>query len=75
MNAAKDIPNGQFFAMTSLDENRAKTQLATKAGVGVDEVQNMTIWGNHSATQFPDFENTKKSLEDQLMKSLQIELG
>jgi malate dehydrogenase len=59
MNAAKDIPNNQFFAMTTLDENRAKTQLAKKAGVGVDEVKNMTIWGNHSATQYPDFENTK----------------
>lgn len=58
MNAAKDIPNNQFFAMTALDENRAKTQLAKKAGVGVDEVKKMTIWGNHSATQFPDFENT-----------------
>lgn len=58
MNAAKDIPNNQFFAMTALDENRAKTQLAKKAGVGVDEVTKMTIWGNHSATQYPDFENT-----------------
>lgn len=58
MNAAKDIPNDQFFAMTTLDENRAKTQLAKKAGVGVENVKKMTIWGNHSATQFPDFENT-----------------
>lgn len=59
MNAAKDIPNDRFFAMTSLDENRAKTQLAQKAGVDVTEVQNMTIWGNHSATQYPDFFNAK----------------
>lgn len=59
MNAAKDIPNDRFFAMTSLDENRAKTQLAQKAGVDVTDVQNMTIWGNHSATQYPDFFNAK----------------
>lgn len=59
MNAAKDIPNDRFFAMTTLDENRAKTQLAQKAGVDVTEIQNMTIWGNHSATQYPDFFNAK----------------
>ena len=59
MNAAKDIPNDRFFAMTMLDENRAKTQLAQKAGVDVTQVQNMTIWGNHSATQYPDFFNAK----------------
>lgn len=59
MNAAKDIPNDRFFAMTMLDENRAKTQLAQKAGVDVTEVKNMTIWGNHSATQYPDFYNAK----------------
>ncbi|MGB0452543.1 MAG: malate dehydrogenase [Bacteriovoracaceae bacterium] len=58
MNAAKDIPNDRFFAMTALDENRAKSQLAHKAGVDVDQVKQMTIWGNHSATQYPDFENT-----------------
>lgn len=57
MNSAPDIPNDRFFAMTSLDENRAKTQLAKKAGVAVTDVQNMIIWGNHSATQYPDFEN------------------
>ena len=44
-----------FFAMTMLDQNRAAAQLAIKAGVGSDEVCNMAIWGNHSATQFPDF--------------------
>ncbi|MBT7766064.1 MAG: malate dehydrogenase, partial [Bdellovibrionales bacterium] len=49
MNAAKDIPNDRFYAMTSLDENRAKSQLAHKAGVDTTEVTNMTIWGNHSA--------------------------
>lgn len=57
MHSAKDVPNDRFFAMTMLDENRAKTQLAKKAGVDVTEVQNMTIWGNHSATQWPDFYN------------------
>ena len=55
MNNAKGVPNDRWFAMTMLDENRAKTQLAQKAGVDVTEVTNMTIWGNHSATQYPDF--------------------
>ncbi|NNE93948.1 MAG: malate dehydrogenase [Verrucomicrobiales bacterium] len=59
MNAAKDVPNDQFFAMTRLDENRAKTQLAQKAGVHVSEVSNTTIWGNHSATQYPDAYNAQ----------------
>ena len=45
--------------MTALDENRAKIQLAEKAGVAVRDVSNMTIWGNHSATQYPDFYNAK----------------
>jgi len=59
MNAAKDIPNERFFAMTALDEKRAITQLAQKAGVDTTEVKNLTIWGNHSATQYPDFYNAK----------------
>lgn len=59
MNNAPDVPNDQFFAMTMLDENRAKSQLAKKAGVDVTAVTNMTIWGNHSATQFPDFANAR----------------
>jgi malate dehydrogenase len=49
----------RWFAMTRLDENRAKTQLATRAGVAVRDVSNLAIWGNHSATQFPDFANAK----------------
>jgi malate dehydrogenase len=53
------LPKERFFAMTMLDEFRAKTQLAQKAGVDVTEVTNMTIWGNHSATQYPDFYNAK----------------
>lgn len=58
---APDIPADRFFAMTRLDENRAKTQLAKKAGVDVTEVTNVAIWGNHSTTQYPDFENAKIS--------------
>ncbi len=59
MNNAKSIPRDRWFAMTRLDENRGKAQLAQKAGVDVTEVTNMTIWGNHSATQYPDFYNAK----------------
>jgi malate dehydrogenase len=55
MNNAKDIPGDRWFAMTRLDENRAKSQLALRAGVDVTRVTNMAIWGNHSATQYPDF--------------------
>ena len=55
MNNAAGIPNTQFFAMTRLDENRAKSQLADKAGVHPSEVSNLCIWGNHSSTQYPDF--------------------
>jgi len=57
--SAPDIPDNRWFAMTRLDENRAKSQLATKAGVHTTAVTNMTIWGNHSATQYPDFTNAK----------------
>ena len=59
MNNAKGIPANRWFAMTRLDENRAKSQLAAKAGVPVSAVTNTAIWGNHSATQFPDFFNAK----------------
>lgn len=59
MNNAPDVPKDRFFAMTALDQNRAKAQLAAKAGVDVTAVTNMTIWGNHSATQYPDFHNAK----------------
>lgn len=64
---APDIPADRWFAMTRLDENRAKSQLAEKAGVAVTDVTNLGIWGNHSATQFPNFEHAKiggKSAED-----------
>jgi malate dehydrogenase len=59
MNNAPDVPRDRFFAMTRLDENRAKAQLAKKAGVDVTAVTNVAIWGNHSATQYPDFYNAK----------------
>jgi malate dehydrogenase len=54
---APEVPADRWFAMTRLDENRAKSQLAHKAGVPVASVTNLAIWGNHSATQFPDFGN------------------
>jgi malate dehydrogenase len=56
---APDVPARNWFAMTRLDENRAKAQLAIKAGVPVGQVTNMTIWGNHSDTQYPDYKNAK----------------
>lgn len=59
MNNSEGVPNNQFFAMTRLDENRAKSQLADKAGVHSSDVTNLCIWGNHSATQYPDFTNAK----------------
>lgn len=59
MSNAAGIPNDRFFAMTRLDENRAKSQLAQKAGVHQSDVTNLSIWGNHSATQYPDFTNAK----------------
>lgn len=59
MNNAPGVPKERFTALTRLDENRAYTQLAQKAGVTVNEVSNVAIWGNHSATQYPDFENAK----------------
>ncbi|MEZ5277763.1 MAG: malate dehydrogenase [Opitutaceae bacterium] len=54
---APEIPADRWFAMTRLDENRAKTQLAIKAGVHVSEVKKLAIWGNHSSTMYPDFAN------------------
>jgi malate dehydrogenase len=58
---APGIPTNRWFAMTRLDENRAKSQLAVKAGVHSSVVSNVAIWGNHSATQYPDFYNAKIS--------------
>src|SRR3954466_10295793 len=59
MNNAKEIPSDRWFAITRLDENRARAQLAHKAGVSIRSVANMTIWGNHSSTQYPDFYNAR----------------
>jgi len=56
-STAKGLNPRNFFAMTMLDQNRGLTQLAQKAGVAVDQVKNVSIWGNHSATQYPDFYN------------------
>ncbi len=67
MNNAGAVPTERFAAMMRLDHNRARAQLAAKAGVPVNEVTNVTIWGNHSATQYPDFINAKiggKSAEE-----------
>jgi len=59
MNHAPAIPRDRWFAMTKLDENRAKTQLARKASVDITTVTNLAIWGNHSSTMYPDFLNAK----------------
>ncbi|MEX0716395.1 MAG: malate dehydrogenase [Planctomycetaceae bacterium] len=55
MSHAPDVPRDRWYAMTRLDQNRAIGQLAQKAGRPVSSVRNMDIWGNHSATQYPDF--------------------
>ncbi len=69
---APDIPKRRFTAMVRLDHNRAIAQVAGKAGAAVSEVTNMTIWGNHSATQYPDVfhakvrgENAAQTIGDQ----------
>ena len=59
MNNAPEVPRDRWFAMTRLDQNRAAAQLAAKAGAHVSEVTNVTIWGNHSATQYPDYHNAR----------------
>jgi malate dehydrogenase len=59
MSHAPDVPNERFSAMTRLDENRAVAQLASKLGVGVADIQDLVVWGNHSPTMFPDLFNAK----------------
>jgi malate dehydrogenase len=59
MHHAPEVPRTRFTALTRLDQNRAMAQLAIKAGTLVTEVTNLAIWGNHSATQYPDFENAR----------------
>ncbi len=61
MHSAPDVPNDRFTAMMRLDHNRALSQVAQKTGVPVSQVTNMTIWGNHSATQYPDVVHAKVS--------------
>ncbi len=72
MSNAPDIPNERFSALTRLDHNRALAQLAAKAGVSVNDLAKMTIWGNHSATQYPDIfhaevngKNAAETVDDQ----------
>jgi malate dehydrogenase len=57
MNNAKSVPAERWFAMTMLDQNRAVTQLALKSGQPVTAVSNLAIWGNHSSTMYPDYDN------------------
>lgn len=59
LNNSDNVPDGQFTAMTRLDHNRAIAQLAAKTGTTVNDITNMTIWGNHSATQYPDLFHAK----------------
>jgi len=59
MNNAPAVPADRWFAMTMLDQNRAKTQLAKKAGADVTAVSHLAVWGNHSSTMYPDFANAK----------------
>src|ERR687890_2768331 len=59
MSNASDIPGERFSAMTRLDENRAVAQLAEKVGAGVEDVEDLAVWGNHSPTMFPDLFNAK----------------
>ncbi|MGD1031277.1 MAG: malate dehydrogenase [Opitutaceae bacterium] len=59
MNNARAVPADRWFAMTMLDQNRAVTQLAIKAGVDTTAVSHLAVWGNHSSTMYPDFDNAK----------------
>ena len=59
MSHARAVPTDRWFAMTMLDQNRARRQLAKKAGVDITRITNMAIWGNHSITMYPDFYNAR----------------
>jgi malate dehydrogenase len=59
MNNAPSVPADRWFAMTMLDQNRAVTQIALKAGAETSAVSNLAIWGNHSSTMYPDFYNAR----------------
>jgi malate dehydrogenase len=68
MSNAPDVPRERFTAMTRLDENRAVAQLAGKVGAGVEDVQDLVVWGNHSPTMFPDLFNAKVNGEPAIDK-------
>jgi malate dehydrogenase len=72
LSNAPDVPAERFSAMTRLDENRAVAQLAQKLDVGVEEIQDLVVWGNHSPTMFPDLFNAKVRGE---RASDQVDLG
>ncbi len=77
-STCKNIPEENFFAMTMLDQNRAVAQLAEKAGVDVSDVKNLAVWGNHSATQYPDFSNAiikENSVEDVISDQQWLKTG
>jgi malate dehydrogenase len=59
MSNAPDVPDERFTAMTRLDENRAVSMLARKLSVGVEDIQDLVVWGNHSPTMFPDLFNAR----------------
>jgi malate dehydrogenase len=56
---APDVPDDRWFSMMRLDENRGRSALAKRAGRGIEEVRRMAVWGNHSATQFPDYHHAE----------------
>lgn len=68
MSNAPDVPNERFTAMTRLDENRAVSMLAEKLSVGVDKIQDLVIWGNHSPSMFPDLFNAMVNGEQAVEK-------
>ena len=73
MHNAPDIPKDRFSAMTRLDQNRAMTQLSKKVAVDITKIKNMIIWGNHSATQVPDYHNV--TISDKKAKEVIDDLG
>lgn len=77
LSNARGLPANRFFAMTRLDENRAKAQLAAKSGVSVEDVVQMGIWGNHSSTMVPDFYNAKidGKLISEILKRISSQAG
>lgn len=69
---APDVPASRFTALTRLDHNRAVAQLAAKAGVGVTDVDGITVWGNHSATQFPDLTHARVRVDGEWKPALDV---